>query len=411
MQFLNCTRVWCDRPNLLKQIEEGLRRSPITLLLGPRQCGKTSLARQFLGRPDCYGFDLENYLHRSRLEDNPMGTLAGLRGRVIIDEVQTLPTLFPLLRVLADRPDYPARFLLLGSASPSLVRHAGETLAGRNFHIEMAGFSASEVHADEQPSQRERLWLRGGFPLSFLAETHGDSLKWRRDFVSDFLQRDLPALAGTRLTPAQLRRLLLLLASQNGRAFNASEIGRDVGVDFKTVQRYFEVLEGAYLVRTVPAFAANVAKRVRKAPKLYFRDAGLLHALLGIETMEQLETSGRMGLSWEGFCLEHLIREGNIPGEDCFHYTVQSGAELDLVVVHEGRTIGFEIKHDAVPRIVPSMRTAAADLDLVRTFVVYPGEDTFALDPEERFIALAWKDVARWAAARWSLWTQSPASP
>ena len=266
-----------ERSNLLSRIEEGLGKAPITLLLGPRQCGKTTLARYYDGRPDTHWFDLENYLHRSRLEDNPMGTLASLRGRVVLDEVQLLPQLFPLLRVLADRPEMPARFLLLGSASPRLVRHASETLAGRLFRIEMAGFTGSEVGTHHQPT----LWLRGGFPDSFNAGSDADSLKWRRDFISDFLQRDLPALAESRLSPQQLRRLLLLLASHNGSAVNASALGRDVGVDFKTVQRYLDVLEGAYLLRVVPPFFVNVAKRVRKAPKLYVRDTGILHASAG----------------------------------------------------------------------------------------------------------------------------------
>jgi predicted AAA+ superfamily ATPase len=374
----------------LSRIEEGLGKSPITLLLGPRQCGKTTLARYYDGRPDTHWFDLENYLHRSRLEDNPMGTLASLRGRVVLDEVQLLPQLFPLLRVLADRPEMPARFLLLGSASPRLVRHASETLAGRLFRVEMAGFTGGEVGTHHQPT----LWLRGGFPDSFNAGCDADSLKWRRDFISDFLQRDLPALAESRLSPQQLRRLLLLLASHNGSAVNASALGRDVGVDFKTVQRYLDVLEGAYLLRVVPPFFINVAKRVRKAPKLYVRDTGILHALLGLETAEQVQTSGRMGFSWESFCLEHLIHEADLPGDDCFYYTVQGGAELDLVTTVGGSIFGFEFKHGDTPGITKSMRVAADDLKAKRVFQIYPGPDTFALDEAERFVAVAWRDLS-----------------
>lgn len=379
-----------ERSNLLSLIEEGFGKEPITLLLGPRQCGKTTLARHYEGRPDTHWFDLENYLHRSRLEDNPMGSLGSLRGRVVLDEVQLLPQLFPLLRVLADRPEMPARFLLLGSASPRLARHASETLAGRVFRIEMAGFAGGEVGTHHQ----EALWLRGGFPRSFTAGSDADSLKWRRDFVSDFLQRDLPALAESRLSPQQLRRLLLLLASHNGSAVNASALGRDVGVDFKTVQRYLDVLEGAYLLRVLPPFFANVAKRVRKTPKLYVRDTGILHALLGLETAEQIETSGRMGFSWESFCLEHLIHEASLPSEDCFYYSVQGGAELDLVTTIGGSIFGFEFKHGDTPEITKSMRDAAADLKVKRVFEVYPGPDTFALDESERFVALAWRDLS-----------------
>lgn len=359
------------------------------MLLGPRQCGKTTLARHYEGRPGVHWFDLENYLHRSRLEDNPMGTLSTLRGRVVIDEVQVLPNLFPTLRVLADRPERPARFLLLGSVSPRLVRHVSETLAGRVYRIEMTGFVGSEVGTHHQ----QTLWLRGGFPNSFNKGSAADSIKWRRDFISDFLQRDLPALAESRLSPAQLRRLLLLLASYNGSAVNASALGRDVGVDFKTVQRYLDVLEGAYLIRVVPPFFVNVPKRVRKAPKLYWRDTGVLHALLGLETVEQVQTSGRMGFSWESFCLEHLIHEAGLEGDDCFYYSVQGGAEMDVVASIGGSSFGFEFKHSDRPEITNSMRVSAADLTLKRVFEVYPGLDTFDLDESGRFVAVAWRDL------------------
>lgn len=378
-----------ERSNLLSRIEEGFGKKPITLLLGPRQCGKTTLARHYAGRPDTHWFDLEDYLHRSRLEDNPMSTLGSLRGRVVLDEVQILPELFPVLRVLADRPEMPAKFLLLGSASPRLAWHSSETLAGRVFRIEMAGFTGSEVGIHHQ----QTLWLRGGFPDSFNAASNADSLKCRRDYISDFLQRDLAALAESRLSPQQLRRLLQMLAAHNGSTVNASALGREIGVDFKTVQRYLDVLEGAYLLRVVPPFFANVAKRVRKAPKLYLRDTGLLHALMGLETVEQLQTSGRMGFSWESFCLEHLIQEAGLVSEDCFHYSVQGGAEMDLVTTVGGAVFGFEFKHKDVPSITNSMRAAAEDLNVKRVFQVYPGPDTFALDTSGRFIALAWRDL------------------
>ena len=300
-----------------------------------------------------------------------------------------LPALFPALRVLADRPELPARFLLLGSASPRLVRHASETLAGRVFRIEMAGFTASEVGAHHQGN----LWLRGGFPDSFTAGNDACSLKWRRDFISDFLQRDLPALAESRLSSQQLRRLLLLLAGHNGSCVNASSLGRDVGVDFKTVQRYLDILEGAYLLRVLPPFFANVSKRVRKSPKLYFRDTGILHALLSLETAEQVQSCPTLGFSWESFCMEHAIREAGLADEDCFHYSVQSGAELDMVTTTNGSRFGFEFKHGDIPRTTRSMHEAADDLNVKRVFHVYPGADTFPLDTSGRFVALAWRDL------------------
>ena len=382
--------MYYERAQLLSLIEKGLRTQPITLLLGPRQCGKTTLARYYANRPDTHWFDLEDYVQLSRLEDNPMGTLVPLRGRVVLDEIQRLPSLFPLLRVLADRPEMPARFLLLGSASPRLNREASETLAGRVFRIEMSGFTGSEVGLHHQSV----LWLRGGFPRSFLASSVADSMKCRRDFISDLLQRDLAGFAEIRLSPQHLRRLLLVLANGNGQAVNASAVGRDIGVDFKTVQRYIDVLEGAYIIRTISPFFVNVAKRVRKAPKLYFRDSGILHALLGLETEEQVQTFGRMGFSWESFCLEHLIHESRLEGEDCFHYSVESGAEMDMVLSFGGKTFGFEFKHAAVPAISKSMRTAADDLSLKRVFIVYPGLDSFPLDEAERFSAVAWRDLA-----------------
>jgi predicted AAA+ superfamily ATPase len=378
-----------ERTRLLNLIEQGLQKQPITLLLGPRQCGKTTLARYYEGRPDTHWFDMENYLHRSRLEDNLMGTLGSLRGLIVIDEVQIVPQVFPLLRVLADRPELPARFLLLGSASPRLTRQASETLAGRVFRIEMSGFTGSEVGHHHQ----QTLWLRGGFPKSFLAASDGDSMKWRRDFVSDFLQRDLPALAESRVSPQQLRRLLLVLANSHGQVVNASALGRGVGVDFKTVQRYLDILEGAYILRTLAPFFTNVAKRVRKSPKLYFRDTGLLHALLGLETVEQVQTWLRMGFSWESFCIEHLIHDVELVGEDCFHYAVQGGAEIELVTNLGGVVYGFDCKHGEIPKITKSMREVAQDLGLKRVFAVYPGMDTFPLDPAQRFIALAWRDL------------------
>lgn len=319
-----------------------------------------------------------------------METLAPLRGRVVIDEVQLAPRLFSSLRVLADRPTQPARFLLLGSASPRLIRHAAETLAGRVHYIRMSGFHGSEVGIEHQ----RRLWLQGGFPQAFRAP-EPESLKWRQDFIHTFIERDLPMLVDSRPAPQRLHRLLQLLAHRHGHPTNASQLGREMGVTFKTVQSYQDLLVGAFILRELPPYAANVSKRLRKAPRLYFRDTGLLHALLQIGGWEQLQNYDRRGFSWEGFCLEHLLHLSPFDPDRCFYYSVQGGAEIDLVIDYGGQVIGFEFKHADLPRMTRSMAEAADDIGAHRVFIVHPGTESFELGGEERFRALAWRDISR----------------
>ncbi|MFA5266165.1 MAG: ATP-binding protein, partial [Opitutaceae bacterium] len=323
------------RPTEVERIREGLAHWPITILLGPRQCGKTWLVQSFATSPNHY-FDLHNFVDQVRLEDGNYRILDGLDGVVVIDEAQERPNLFPKLRVLADRKDRQTRFILTGSASPSLYRGASESLAGRARLLALSGFSLAEVGLENW----ERLWLRGGYPISYLRELEETSLEWRNHYIALFLGRDLPALADTKLTSEQLRRFFLLLAHHHGQYWNHSEIAGVLGVNYKTVQRHIELFKGAYILRELPPFFNNVGKRLRKAPKLYMRDSGLLHALLQIRNPAQLYATQRSGASWEGFCIEQVIALTRVREEECFTWSVQSGAEVDLVLNVFGGPVG-----------------------------------------------------------------------
>ena len=359
------------RRDLAARIQTGLRANPVVTLLGPRQCGKTTLARQLIrGRASHY-FDLEDPVAEARLAE-PMTTLAPLRGLVILDEVQRLPALFPVLRVLADRPRRPARFLLLGSASPDLMHASSESLAGRVAFIDMSGFAIGEVGQ----RQIRRLWLRGGFPRSFLARTEAASVAWREDFVRTFLERDVRALGITVATRA-LRRLWVMLAHYHGQVWNASEIGRSLGEAHTTVRRHADILTGALVVRQLQPWFANVGKREVKSPKLYVRDTGLLHTLLGITTFDSLESNPRLGASWEGFVVEQVLA---VTGDrHAYYWGTQSGAELDLLLTIGGKRYGVEVKYADAPRLTRSMQIAMSDLHLSRLLVVYPGAERYAL--------------------------------
>ena len=284
------------------EIVNALERAPICLLLGPRQAGKTHLARGLAPKPENY-FDLENLVDQRRLEENPQGELSRLYGMVVIDEAQRLPALFPLLRYLADRPRNPAKFLLLGSAAPHLVRGVSESLAGRAAYVDIGGFDVGEI----EPQYHETLWLQGGLPPAFLSD-EPNSFNWRLDYLRALIERDLRDLAVMRMAPAALRRLLLLLAQSHGTVWNHSSAARLLSVDYKTVQRYLELFEDTFLIRLLPPFERNLNKRLRKSPKLYFRDLGLAHALLSIRSHRELNAHPLYGASWEGFALEQVIR-------------------------------------------------------------------------------------------------------
>lgn len=368
----------------LDSLRRLLRRAPVVGLLGPRQVGKTTLARELASTwpgPVAF-FDLERPSDLARLEE-PELALEPLRGLVVLDEIQRRPDLFPVLRALADRPRKPARFLVLGSASPDLLRQQSETLAGRVAFHELRGFDLSEIPA----GRLARLWLRGGFPPSFLAASDSASLDWRRDFVRTFLERDLGAL-GISVPPPTLRRFWTMLAHVHGQVLNWSELGRSMGVSDQTVRRYADQLEGALVVQLLQPWHENISKRQVKAPKLYVRDSGLLHSLLDIGTSEQLDASPRGGASWEGFAIGQIIAHLRVEPERCFFWATHQGAELDLLVFEGGKRFGFEVKRTAAPRITPSIRSALETLKLDRLDVVHAGKETFPLGARVRAVAL-----------------------
>lgn len=372
------------RPRHLKRLQELLDRFPVVGILGARQVGKTTLARELVaGRPEpATFFDLEDPSDLARLSE-PMLALRDLRGLVVIDEVQRRPDLFPVLRVLADRPERPARFPVLGSASPDLLRQSSESLAGRIYYHELSGFALDEVGV----AARDRLWLRGGFPSSFLAESDAASAEWRRGFVRMFVERDLPQL-GVAIAPEMLRRFWTMVCHFHGQVWNGAELARSFGVSEPTVRRYLDLLTSALVLRRLQPWFENLGKRQVKSAKVYVADSGLLHTLLNLETREDLEGHPKVGASWEGFALcELLVRLAARP-EESYFWATHAGAELDLLVVRGGRRLGFELKRTDAPRLTPSMRTALADLKLERLDVVHAGEHTFPLGERVRAVAL-----------------------
>ena len=356
---------------LAAAVARRLRRDPVVMLLGPRQCGKTTLARRIVAGRKATLLDLENPADRARLQE-PMTALRDLRGLVVIDEAQLQPSLFPVLRVLADRAPLPARFLLLGSAAPELARDVAESLAGRVGIVSMAGFDLGEVGADAQAT----LWLRGGFPRAFLARGHAASCAWRRDFVQTFLERDLARL-GVNVSPQSLRRLWLMAAHHHGQILNASELGRSLGEAHTTIRRHLELLCGSYVMRLLPPWFENLAKRQVRSPKLYVRDSGLLHTLLGIDSAAALQSHPKLGASWEGFAVEQIL---SVTGDrDAYFWGSQAGAELDLLIMRDGRRFGVECKYADAPALTKSMHIARAELQLDRLWVVHPGDEEYPL--------------------------------
>ncbi len=361
-----------ERRALLRRIHQALRTSPVIVLYGPRQCGKTTLARQVAGAAAAEYFDLEDPVSQRRLSE-PMLALRELRKLVVIDEVQRQPGLFPILRVLADRKPLPARFLILGSASPELLRQSSESLAGRVALVEMGGFNLSEVGLEAM----RRLWWRGRFPRSFLAKSDAESRSWEENFIQTFLERDIREF-GVQAPAVALRRLWMMLAHYHGQIWNASELARSLGESHTTVKRHLDILTGALMVRQLQPWHENLGKRQVKSPKIYIRDTGLLHALLGVPSFRFLEGHPKLGASWEGFVIEELLQ---LVGErSAYFWATQSGAELDLLLLLDGSRYGIEVKYGDAPGITKSMRVALDDLGLRQLFVVYPGRDAYDLD-------------------------------
>jgi predicted AAA+ superfamily ATPase len=384
MIFKYYDKFMISRPKALRRIESAFRVHPIAALLGPRQCGKTTLARMIAEREPCTYFDLENPVDNRRLTA-PMQTLEGLTDLVVIDEVQRRPDLFELLRVLVDRPRNAARFLLLGSASPQLVKGVSESLAGRLGFIDLSGFNLSEVGDEHQVA----LWIRGGFPRSFLADDDAASVSWRKDFVRTFLERDIPQL-GITIPSETLRRFWTMVAHYHGQVWNAADFARSLGTSENTARRYLEILAGAYMLRVLPPWFENIRKRQVKAPKVYIRDSGILHSLLQLNSLADLQGHPKIGASWEGFVIEHVISV--FETRDAYFWSTHAGAELDLLVMTRGRRYGFEFKYADAPGRTRSMHSAIKDLQLEHLWVVYPGTQEYAL--HEKISVIPMKTVA-----------------
>ncbi len=375
------------RSEHIRALHDALDRAPVVALLGPRQVGKTTLARQVIASAgeNATVFDLEDDRDLAKLVD-PYLALDHLDGLVVIDEIQRRPDLFRSLRVLADRPRRPARFLILGSASPSLLRQGSESLAGRIAFHELGGLDPEEVGIDSV----DRLWHRGGFPRSFLAESDEYSRSWRRDLVRTFLERDLPAL-GVTIPSTTLRHFWTMLAHYHGQKWNGAELARAFGVSQPTVQRYMDLLAGAYVLRVLRPWSENVGKRVVKSPKVYVRDSGILHTLLGLGDAEALLGHPKVGASFEGLAVELLTRRLRAEPEECFFWATHAGAELDLLVISGDNRLGFEVKRTTSPKVTKSMRSARETLGIELVRIVHAGRDSYPL--QEGFRAVSIHDL------------------
>lgn len=364
------------RKEYLTQIEQQFSIHSVCAILGPRQVGKTTLAHAYIEKyfdvEDTQFFDLENPIDLLRLE-NPMIALTQIKANlIIIDEIQRLPNLFPILRVLVDRKGNNKKFLILGSASRDLIRQSSETLAGRIGYIELPPFSLAET------KDTARLWLRGGFPLSYLATSNAKSYLWRQSYIRTFLERDIPAL-GFSIPPEQIRRFWLMLSHYHGQVFNASEIGRSLGISNHTTQRYLDILAGTFMVRILVPWFESLHKRQVKSPKIYFRDSGILNALVGIPNETELYKWPRLGSFWEGYALEEVIRTLHAQPEECYFWATHADAELDLLIIKNGKRVGFEFKYADKPSATKSMHTALKDLSLHGLIIIHPGSEIFPL--------------------------------
>lgn len=362
-----------------------MRRYPVVALIGARQVGKTTLSKALVegcGQP-VHFFDLESPVDLARLDD-AMLALESLRGVVVLDEVQRRPEIFPVLRVLADRAGAPARFLVLGSASPRLLRQSSESLAGRVAFHELPGFSWDEIAEGEL----DALWLRGGFPRSFTASDDEESFEWRSNFLRAFLERDVPQL-GITIPSVTLDRFWSMLAHYHAQVWNGSELSRSFGVSHHAVRRYLDVLEATFMVRSLRPWMANIKKRQVRAPKVYIRDSGIVHSYIGLPNLAALERHPKVGASWEGFVLENLICGLGVEANQCFYWRTHTGAEIDLLVQKGGELFGFEIKRSSAPRLTPSIRNAMRDLGLRQVDVIHAGSESYSLANKVRAVSLS----------------------
>jgi hypothetical protein len=366
---------------LLKKL---LKNNPIVAILGPRQCGKTTLSRQFSSQwpLDVTIFDLENPRDIQRLQE-PLLALENIEGLIIIDEIQRSPDLFPVLRVLSDRYKK-TKYLILGSASRDLIRQSSESLAGRISYVEIGGFSLQLLGA----SKAEKLWIRGTFPRSFLASSEAASYQWRQDFIATFLERDIPQL-GINIPAKSLGRFWKMLAHYHGQIFNASEIGKSLGISDHTAQRYLDLLSGTFMVRQLRPWYYNTKKRIIKRPKVYFRDSGILHALFALEGKKDVLLHPKLGASWEGFALEEVIKTAQLKEGEAFFWGVHAAAEIDLLFQKKGGLYGVEVKYAQAPNLTQSMRSALKELSLKHLWIIYPGKESYPLDRNVTVIPLA----------------------
>jgi predicted AAA+ superfamily ATPase len=368
-----------QRTTYLRQIDACFQSHSMVGILGPRQCGKTTLARDYietLTDQSVHYFDLEDPEHLSRLAD-PRLALDPLKGLIVIDEVQRLPELFPLLRVLIDRRPGKQRYLILGSASRDLLRQTSESLAGRIIYLELPPFTIFEA------DNSQRLWLRGGFPPSYLAKNNANSLAWRKAYITTFLERDLPAL-GIDFSASTMRRFWMMLAHWNGNVFNASEFARSLDVTSPTIKRYLDILAGTFMIRTLQPWYVNIHKRQVKSPKIYFRDMGLMHALLNLPDLASVQGHPKLGASWEGFALEQIIQLYRAEAVECYFWSTYANAELDLLLIKGDEKTAFEFKYTSTPKVTRSMYSAMEDLELDEITIVYPGNNTFQLSESVR---------------------------
>jgi predicted AAA+ superfamily ATPase len=373
-----------QRKKFLNLIQEQMQVHPVCALLGPRQCGKTTLALQSadetVSTPH-HHFDLENPEDLAALE-NPLRVLEQLSGLIIIDEIQRLPNLFPILRVLVDRNREKARYLILGSASRDLIQQSSETLAGRIGYIELTPFQLNE------DTDMNTLLTRGGFPLSYLAHSDHASLLWRESYIQTFLERDIPNL-GFKIPPMRLRRFWLMLTHVHGQLLNMSDLSNSLDISNTMVKHYIDVLAGTFMIRVLQPWFVNIQKRQIKTPKIFFRDTGLLLSLLSIRSYAELLRNPKLGAIWEGFALEQIINTLGLRSDDIFFWRTSNGAELDLLILHQGEYIGFEFKFSDAPRTTKSMHNSIADLNLKHLYVIYPGEREIFLSDRITAIGLA----------------------